>query len=240
MNTISNLWRLAAIGALSLCLSVPASRAFAEEELPGGPKPEGEEPLPGSEEEANEEEDVDVLGTLDKIIGKMKDAEASLAEAGTWKATDAQGNAIEEAEKLLTAKDLQDKAIREMNKIFDGSKDGQSQAIEGIEKLIKAAKESQGNQQGNQKQKQKQNQQKQPNQQNPKNPNNPATKPYNPSGNADDGNARERTGELPDKWGNLPDKLRDEISQADDEFRSIKGTYGDRLREYTRMLGSSE
>ncbi|MCC6739205.1 MAG: hypothetical protein IT452_09170 [Planctomycetia bacterium] len=236
MRIITNLWRLATAGALAAALSVPA---FADdEEFPEGPKTEGEEALPGSEEEEMEEEEVDVLGTLEAIIGKMKDAESSLAQAGSWKATDAQGNAIEDADKLLTAKDLQDKAIREMTKIFDGSKDGQSKAVEGIEKLIKAAKEQQGQGQQQQQQKKKQ-QQKQPNQQQQNKSSNPAQRPYNPNGEGDTG-ARERAAELTDRWGNLPDRLRDEISQADDEFRSTKGAYREKLMEYSRLLGASE
>lgn len=239
MKIITSVWSLAAAGVLAFAMSVPAHAD--DEEFPDGPKTDGgDETLPGSDEEAMEEEEVDVLGTLDQIIGKMKDAESSLAQAGTWKATDAQGNAIEEADKLLTAKDLQDKAIREMTKIFDGSKDGQSKAIEGIEKLIKAAKEGQGNQPGGKQQQKKDGQQKQPGQPKPKNPSNPATQPYNPSGNNDEGNARERTSELSDRWGSLPDRLRDEISQADDEFRSTKGSYREKLMEYSRLLGSTE
>ncbi len=238
MNIITRALRFAAAGALAAVLAVPAWAD--DEEFPEGPKTDGgDEVLPGSDEEDMEEEQIDPLKTLDEIISKMKDAESSLAEAGAWKATDAQGKVIEEADKLLTAKDLQDKAIREMTKIFDGSKDGQSKAVEGIEKLIKAAKEQEG--QGDpKKQGQKQKQpQKQPGQQKPKNPSNPATQPYNPSGDSDSG-ARERTAELTDRWGNLPDRLREEISQADDEFRSTKGTYSEKLREYSRMLGASE
>lgn len=238
MNIITSLWRFATAGALVAALTVPAWAD--DEEFPEGPGTGGgDEVLPGSDEEEMEEEEIDPLKTLDEIISKMKDAEAALAQAGAWKATDAEGKVIEEADKLLSAKDLQDKAIREMTKIFDGSKDGQSKAVDGIEKLIKAAKEQEGKGDGKEQQKKKQQQQKQPGQQKPKNPSNPATQPYNPSGDGDTG-ARERTAELTDRWGNLPDRLREEISQADDEFRSTKGTYAEKLREYSRLLGASE
>lgn len=45
-----------------------------------------------------------------------------------------------------------------------------------------------------------------------------------------------RDSDLSDKWGNLPDKLRDELSQADDDFRAAKGQYGERLLEYSRII----
>jgi len=45
-----------------------------------------------------------------------------------------------------------------------------------------------------------------------------------------------RDGELNAKWGNLPDKLRDELSQADDDFRSIKGDYREKLLEYSKII----
>ncbi|MEK7467288.1 MAG: hypothetical protein AAB074_07740 [Planctomycetota bacterium] len=237
MNIITNVLRFATAGALAAALMVPAWAD--DEEFPDGPAAEGEEALPGSDEEEMEEAEIDPLKTLDEIISKMKDAESSLAQAGSWKATDKQGNVIEEIEKLVNAKDLQDKAIREMEKIFTGSKEGQGQAVEGLEKLIKAAKEQEGQGEGKEQQKKKEQQQKQPGQQKPNKPSNPAQQPYNPSGNPETG-ARERTGELTERWGSLPDRLRDEISQADDEFRSTKGTYREKLMEYSRLLGASE
>ncbi|KAF0244911.1 MAG: hypothetical protein FD180_2132 [Planctomycetota bacterium] len=133
-------WNLVLSGVLGLGLTMPA---FADpgEEFPDGPKVEGEEALPGSDEEEMEEEQIDVLGTLEGIIGKMKDAESTLAGANSWKATDAQGNVIEEVKKLVDAQDLQKKAIEEMSRIFEGGKKDQTAAVEGLEKLIKAAKE---------------------------------------------------------------------------------------------------
>jgi hypothetical protein len=237
MKLFTGISRFATAGALAAVLMIPAWAD--DEELPEGPTSGEDEALPGSEEEEMEEEEIDPLKTLDEIISKMKDAESSLAQAGTWKATDAQGNAIEEIDKFVNAKDLQEKAIREMEKIFNGSKDGQGKAVEGLEKLIKAAKEQEGKGEGKQQQKKDPKQQKQPGQQKPNKPSNPAQQPYNPSGNPETG-ARERTGELTERWGSLPDRLRDEISQADDEFRSTKGVYQQKLMEYSRMLGSSE
>ena len=237
MNIITNFWRFATAGALAVALAVPAWGE--DEELPAGPAAEGDEALPGSDEEEMEEEQVDPLKTLDEIISRMKDAEQLLAEAGSWKATTAQGKTIEKIEELLTAKDLQDKAIREMEKIFSGSKDGQGKAVEGLEKLIKAAKEQQGQQEGKQQQKRDPKQQKQPGQQKPNKPGDPAKEAYNPTGNPETG-ARERTSDLSERWGGLPDRLRDEISQADDEFRSTKGLYREKLMEYSRLLGATE
>lgn len=134
-------WKLVLSGVLGLALGFPAW-AEPDEEFPEGPKPEEKEALPESDEEEMEEEQIDVLGTLESIIGKMKDAEDHLAKAGSWKATDAQGNVIEDVNKLINAQDLQNKAIQEMSRIFDGSKKEQQTAISEIEKLIKAAKES--------------------------------------------------------------------------------------------------
>ena len=45
---------------------------------------------------------------------------------------------------------------------------------------------------------------------------------------------------LGDRWGNLPDRLRDELSQAEEDFRSAKGEYRVRLSEYSKVLGSAE
>jgi len=132
-------WKHLLAGVLGLALSAPA---FAEdEEFPEGPKPDEKEVMPGSEEEANEEEQIDVVGTLEGIIGKMKDAEDILSKAGSWRATDDKGNPIEDMDRLIKAQDLQKKAIEEMTRIFSGSKNNQQAAIEDIEKLIKAAKE---------------------------------------------------------------------------------------------------
>ena len=232
------LWKTIAAGLLGFALTVP-TMAEPDEEFPEGPKVEEKEDLPDSDEEDMEEEEIDVLATLESIITKMKDAEAALSHARNKVATDLEGKAIEDADKLLTSKDLQDKAIREMSKIFDGSKDNQQQAIGEIEKLIKAAKEQQG--QGQQsKQQQKQKQQQQP--QDPKNSKSkdPATKPYPPSANTPDSLDVERAANLGDKWGNLPDRLRDELSQADDDFRNARGNYRTRLHEYFRVIGSND
>jgi hypothetical protein len=133
--------RFALTGLLAAALAWPVA-AEPEEEFPEGLAGETDEALPESDEEEMEEEQVDVVGTLEGIIGKMKDAEESLAGAGSWKATDAQGNAIEDVNKLIEAQDLQKKAIEEMSRIFDSGKKKQQGAVEDIEKLIKLAKES--------------------------------------------------------------------------------------------------
>jgi hypothetical protein len=132
-------WKIVLSGLLGVALSGPA---WAEdEEFPEGPKADEKEEMPDSDEDEMEEEQIDIMGTLEGIIGKMKDAEDHLAKAGSWKATDAQGNAIEEVTKLIEAADLQKKAVEEMNRFFEGGKKNQQAAIDDIEKLIKAAKE---------------------------------------------------------------------------------------------------
>lgn len=231
------IWKAIAAGLIGFALTVPAM-SEPDEEFPEGPKAEEKEDLPDSDEEEMEEEEIDVMATLESIIAKMKDAEAELAKAHGFIATDAQGRAIEDMDRFLTAKDLQEKAIREMTKIFDGSKDNQQKAIGEIEKLIKAAKEQQG--QGQSKQQQKQKQQQQP--KDPKNSksSNPATKPYDPSANTPDGISTERAANLGDKWGNLPDRLRDELSQAEDDFRNARGEYRAKLHEYFRVVGGND
>jgi hypothetical protein len=233
MRIITSLWRVALAGALSAAIAVPA---WAEdEEFPEGPgatEPGADEPLPGSEE--------DPLKTLEQVISDMKDAESALSDLNGWKATDAEGKAIEDLDRLLTAKDLQDKALREMSKIFGGGQEGQKKAVDGIEKLIKAAKEQEGQGQQSKEQKKKQQQQKQPQNNQTKQPNDPATKPYNPNQRTDGSDLVERTGSLGDKWGNLPDKVREELSQADDEFRNAHGTYKERLIDYSKVIGTMD
>ncbi|NUN47637.1 MAG: hypothetical protein HUU15_02245 [Candidatus Brocadiae bacterium] len=241
MKIITNLWRAAVTCALAAALSMPVL-AEDDEEFPEGPgvgQPAPDEELPDSDEEEMEEEEVDPLKTLEEIIGKMKDAESALSEANKWKATDAEGKVIEDLDDLLTAQDLQEKAIREMSKIFGGGKEGQQKAVDGIEKLIKAAKEQEGKGQESNKPK-KEKKQKQPQNNQTKQPNNPATQPYNPNQNMEGGDPANRTGSLGDKWGNLPDKMREELSQADDEFRNARGQYKSRLIEYSKVIGSQD
>ena len=50
----------------------------------------------------------------------------------------------------------------------------------------------------------------------------------------------DRSANLGDKWGNRPDRLRDELSQAEDDFRNAKGEYREKLLNYSRVTGSSE
>jgi hypothetical protein len=232
--------RFALTGLLSAALVLPVLAEDPDEEFPEGPAGTEEEAMPESDEEEMEEEEVDVVGTLEGIIGKMKDAEESLAGAGSWKATDAQGNAIEDVNKLIQAQDLQKKAIEEMTRIFDGGKKKQQGAVEDIEKLIKLAKECQGSCSGDKKQQASQKKQQQPKNQQTQKPSNPATQPYQPTGDNSDRPLEARAAELSDRWGNLPDKLRDELSQADDDFRNSKGEYGHRLKEYSKVMSFSE
>lgn len=132
-------WKTLIACVVGVSLSVPAW-AEPEEEFPEGPGGE-EEALPESDEEEMAEEEVDHMAMLESIIGKMKDAEEHLAKASSWRATDAQGNVVEDLDKMMKAADLQKKAIQEMDRIFGGSRDNQQKAIEEIEKLIKLAKE---------------------------------------------------------------------------------------------------
>ena len=133
-------WKLMLSGVLGLGLSFPA---FADpgEDFPEGPKGEGEEALPGSDEEEMEEEQIDVLGTLEKIIEQMKNAESTLAKAKDHQAVTEQGEVVKSQEELLKSLDLQKKAIEQMSRIFEGGKNEQEAAVQGLEKLIKAAKE---------------------------------------------------------------------------------------------------
>lgn len=133
-------WKAVLAVILGLGLSVPAA-AGPGEEFPEGPGPDGDEALPGSDEEAMEEEQIDVLGTLEAIIGRMKNAEQSLAKAGAAKAVNEQGEVIEDANELLKSSELQKKAVEQMTRIFDDGKNEQDGAVRDLEKLIKAAKE---------------------------------------------------------------------------------------------------
>lgn len=133
-------WKPVLAVILGLGLTVPAA-ADPGEEFPEGPKADGEEGLPGGDEEAMEEEQIDVLGTLEGIIGRMKNAEESLAKAGAAKAVNEQGEVIEDANELLNSADLQKKAIEQMTRIFDAGKNEQEGALRDLERLIKAAKE---------------------------------------------------------------------------------------------------
>ena len=115
--------KLVMSGILGLALSAPA---FADpgEDFPTGPKPETGEVLPGGDEKEMEEEQIDVVGILEGIVGKMKDAEQSLAITDIEGAAEAAG-----------------KAAEKMSKVFEGSNKNQTAAIQDLEKLIKAAKE---------------------------------------------------------------------------------------------------
>lgn len=203
---------------LGVSMSLPIAADPPDEEFPEGPGQE-EEVLPGSDEEAMAEEDVDPLALLESIHSRMKDAEERLAKIGA-----------------VEAKEFQQKAIQELDRLFRGSREQQQMAIEEIEKLIRSAREGQGESSSGRPE--KRDPQERPEGQEPTSKSNdPADRVYVPPG-ADERGLEERRGSLGDRWGDLPPRFRDELSQAEDEFRSAQGEYGQRLRNYSSAIGS--
>ena len=60
--------------------------------------------------------------------------------------------------------------------------------------------------------------------------------PYTPSPAGEPGSRIDRDADMKEIWGRLPDKLRDELSQADDDFRSVQGQYREKLLEYSKII----
>lgn len=109
----------------------------------------------------DQEPELDPVQALNDIADKMKDAEAALHKAGSWKAQVEQKKAVEAITKLIKeSKDNQDKSAAEIQKMIDeavakqqqamddaaklmnGAGGQQQKALEEIEKLIKQAKET--------------------------------------------------------------------------------------------------
>ncbi|MCE9581650.1 MAG: hypothetical protein K8T20_03940, partial [Planctomycetes bacterium] len=112
--------RLKAIlsGILGLALTGPTF---------GDPQAGGQESFPEGVEGVAEEPEVDVAAKLEEINEIMKQAERDLAGISDWRATDAQGRAIDE-----------------LSRMFDGARQRQDSAIQSLEQLIKAAAEKSG------------------------------------------------------------------------------------------------
>lgn len=130
-------WKPALIAVLGLALGWPA---FADpEELPDAPKQDDKEEMPGSDEQANEDEQVNPLEILERVIGNQKDAESKMADLGSLKATKDGGEEIL-VEELAKSAALQQRAIDQMSRLFDGGENAQDAAIRDLELLIKSAK----------------------------------------------------------------------------------------------------
>jgi len=115
--------------------------------------------------EAAAEEEIDPIQALNEIADKMKDAEAALHKAGSYRkakeAIEAQKKSAEEIEKLIKeskenqgksaeaiqqlieeAMKKQQQAMEDATKLMTGAGSQQKKALEQIEQLIKQAKES--------------------------------------------------------------------------------------------------
>lgn len=183
-------------------------------------------------------EKVDIMATLNKIIEKMGDAEGFLSQASIWKALTPQEQAGHDIDKIIKQ---QEKALKELNKLFKNTKGSQKQAIKEISKLIKLARQqgqgqgsSQGQKQPQPKKIKPQNKQPQPQQ---KKPGHPADKPYEATGTLPHG-LRPFTDDLAKKWGNLPPKLRDAILEMKQD--ELISEYLERLEKYFKILASEE
>lgn len=210
-------WKLVLSGVLGLGLALPAC-ADPGEEFPEGPRAEDGEVLPAGDEESMEP--VDVLRTLEEVLMRMKNAEASLADAGNAKAISDEGRAIDDLAKLLASGNLE-----------------QAAAIQNLESLIEAARDSESSATADSKGSRKDGgRQGPPDGARSQNSGNPAKTGYTGTG-SDEGFPRvDRDGELNARWGNLPVRLREELSQADDDFRSVKGSYREKLFEYSKFM----
>lgn len=210
-------WKLVLSGVLGLGLALPG---FADpgEEFPEMPPADDAEVLPDGDEESMEP--VDVLRTLEEILLRMKNAEASLADAGNTKAVVDEGRAIDGLSKLLANGNLE-----------------QAAAIRNLETLIEAARDSEGGSSSDPKESRTDGRkQGPPDGARSQNSGNPARTGYTGTGSNDDSPSVIRDAALNARWGHLPARLREELSQADDEFRSVKGTYREKLFEYSKVM----
>ncbi|MDI6732528.1 MAG: hypothetical protein QME51_04395 [Planctomycetota bacterium] len=183
------------------------------------------------------EEEIDVMGILNRIIDKMETAEDRLFSAS---------NLVNIEEDTSKTVKTQKEILEELNKLFQHINTAQSDAMEGLRKIIESAmtaesKESTGASRGTSPRDQQQPKPK------------PKPKEKRKEGEQDKGQgpaprAYDAKGDLPDpytprrsdarKWGNLPPKLRDEIIQsAQEEFLP---EYQDRLSRYFKILAGEE
>jgi hypothetical protein len=236
MSIVTSIGRTAVAGVLALAFAVPAA-GEPDEELPDGPAAEAGEILPDGEEESAEAGEVDVLKTLEEAREWMKEAERSLARLPDWRATDERGQAIRDVEDLLKARQLQEKALRELTRLFDSSREGQGKAIDALEALIKAAKDEEGS--GTSGGRRPERRDEAGRRENPNPGKDQARESYNSRGVLE-GKVVDRMSNPGEKWGNLPDRLREELSQAAGEFEGARGAYRDKLLRYSKVLGERD
>lgn len=210
-------WKLVLSGVLGLGLALPAC-ADPGEEFPEGSRAEDGEALPAGDEESMEP--VDVLRTLEEVLMRMKNAEASLADAGNAKAIVDEGRAVDDLAKLLASGKLE-----------------QAAAIRNLETLIEAARDSEGGASADSKASPTDGRKKgPPDGARSQNSGNPAKTGYTGTGSHEGSLQVDRDSGLNSRWGNLPARLREELSQADDDFRSLKGSYREKLFEYSKFM----
>lgn len=210
-------WKQVLCGVLGLGMSLPAAAGPAEE-FPGGPVADDAEVLPVGEE--GQQEPVDVMRTLEEILTRMKNAEASLAEAGKDPAIAEQGRAVEG-----------------LSKIFDNGTAEQAAAVRDLETLIKAASDSESSSTSSAKETNSAGRTKPP----PADGRNgtlgdPAKSGYRTTGSHDLTAGVVRTGDAAAGWGNLPPRLREELLQSEDDFRAARGSYREKLFEYSKIM----
>lgn len=164
--------------SISLTLAFAASGAWANDDLDDANDAlQGKDKAKTSEDDmdaasgaarggdASAEEEIDPIQALNEIADKMKEAEAALHKAGSYRkakeAIEAQRKAKEDLEKLIKeSKENQGKSAEEIQKLIDealekqqramedatklmtGAGNQQKKALEQIEELIKQAKES--------------------------------------------------------------------------------------------------
>jgi hypothetical protein len=164
-------------------------------------------------------EKIDPLAVMKQIIDEMRDAEDALGKASAVKSLEEQKKAIKNMDDIINkTRELQEKILADMEKLFGGAGGDQDEALKLIEKIIKYARENspEGSPSSSQQQ---------PYQVSPHKP--PDT-PRNPL----------RTGDANQRWGDLPERMRDAINIGKSE-KPLPG-YDRRIAEYFKLLAGEE
>lgn len=178
------------------------------------------------------EEEIDVIGILNKVIDKMESAEDRLSSASNLKPEEP---TVTDTNK---AKRRQQEIIDELNKLFHQIKNAQSSAADDLDKIIRSAKVYEQNEQKKQSKRPRPKPEQKPKPQQKESPKDdgPAPRAYDAKGDLPDHFIPRRSDAL--KWGKLPPKLRDEIIQsAQEEFLP---EYQERLSRYFKILAGNQ
>jgi hypothetical protein len=88
-------------------------------------------------------EKIDPLAVMKQIIDEMRDAEDALGKASAVKSLEEQKKAIKNMDDIINkTRELQEKILADMEKLFGGAGGDQDEALKLIEKIIKYAREN--------------------------------------------------------------------------------------------------